>query len=216
MSVSSQTKLKHATILFTFIFLAWSCYRLLFQLPQEIEELILKPIFWLLPVYYFVRLEKAQLKSLGFTTEKIFPVIYLSLFLGTLFAIEGLFVNYFKYHEFEFSSQTGQQALIIPFLISFATAFSEEITFRGFIFTRLAQSLKNTSLANLISSLGWVAIHLPIAILDWQLSPINLISYLLLIFAFSLAVTFLFSRTKNILLAIMLHVMWQWPIILFR
>jgi membrane protease YdiL (CAAX protease family) len=39
---------------------------------------------------------------------------------------------------------------------------------------------------------------------------------MIVIFLFSIGTTFVFLRTKNIIAPILLHVLWQWPIILFR
>ena len=49
----SQTKLiKHATILVTYLLVVWGFYRFLFKMPEEVEELLIKPIIWLLPVFF--------------------------------------------------------------------------------------------------------------------------------------------------------------------
>jgi hypothetical protein len=33
----------------------WGCYRFLFKFPDELEELVIKPILWLLPIAYFLK-----------------------------------------------------------------------------------------------------------------------------------------------------------------
>ena len=77
-----ETVLRNVSILSAYLLVVWGLYRFFFQLPEEIEELFIKPIVWLLPVAYLVRKEKANLESIGITLKNLFPSIYLSLLLG--------------------------------------------------------------------------------------------------------------------------------------
>lgn len=209
-------RLKNAISLAAFLLVAWGFYRLLFQFPEEIEELIIKPIVWLGATYYFVKKERAKASSLGITSKNLFPAIYLSLALGAVFVIEGLVVNFVKYGSFNFGANIGQKALFAALGLSFATAISEEITFRGYIFNRVWKTLDNEILANLSTSLLWALIHVPITIFVWKLSLGAALLYLLLTTIFGIGSAFVFARTKNVTSSILLHVLWEWPIILFR
>ena len=207
---------KNAVILFVFLFVVWGLYRFLFQLPEEVEELIIKPVIWIGATYYLIRREKAKWGSVGITTKNIFPAIYLSIGLGLIFAIEGILVNYIKYGGLNFKANLGNQTLFISLGLSFATAISEEIAFRGYIFTRLWMSFKNEWLANLITSVGWTFIHIPVTIFVLKYSLTETAVYLFLTFIFGLGSAFVYARTKNIASSVFLHVLWEWPIILFR
>lgn len=207
---------KHSVLLFSYLFIIWGFYRFLIEFPETIEELILKPILWLVPVFYFLRKEKEGLASIGFTNKNLFKAIYFSLALGSVFAFEALIINFVKYEGFNFNAQVSSTILISAILLSFATAVSEEITFRGYIFTRIYKALDSELSANLISSIGWTLIHLPIAIFSWKLGLTSIIIYSFLTFIFGFGASFIFARTKNIISPILLHVLWQWPIILFR
>jgi hypothetical protein len=66
---------KNALTVFVYLLLVWGFYRFYFHLPQEIEEVVVKPILWLFPVFYLVKKEKAKLGSLGLTIKKFFPAI---------------------------------------------------------------------------------------------------------------------------------------------
>ncbi len=209
-------RLKNAISLAAFLLVAWGFYRYLFQFPEEIEELVIKPIVWLGATYYFLRKERARLSSLGITANKIFPAIYLSLALGAVFVIEGLVVNFVKYQSFNFSANIGQKALFAALGLSFATAISEEITFRGYIFNRVWKVLGNEVWANLSTSLVWALIHVPITIFVWKLSFGAALLYLGLTTIFGIGSAFVFARTGNVFSSIFLHVLWEWPIILFR
>jgi len=209
-------RLKNAISLAAFLLVAWGFYRFLFQFPEEIEELIIKPIVWLGATYYFVKKERAKASSLGITSKNLFPAIYLSLALGAVFVIEGLVVNFVKYGSFNFAANIGQKALFAALGLSFATAISEEITFRGYIFNRVWKALGNEVWANLSTSFVWALIHVPITIFVWKLSLGAALLYLLLTTIFGIGSAFVFARTKNVASSILLHVLWEWPIILFR
>ncbi len=208
--------LKNTTVYVTYILIVWGFYRFLFQLPEQVEELFVKPIVWLLPVLFFLGKEKLGLSSLGFTLKNLFPSIYYSLGLGAIFVMEGMLVNYLKYGGFNFGANIGTLPLMTSFGLSFATAFSEEIAFRGYIFNRLWFVLKNEWTANILTSLAWAVVHVPITFFVWKLDISAALIYLILTTIFGMASAFIFARTKNILSPIFLHVLWEWPIILFR
>ena len=211
-----ETALKNSLLLFVFIFLVWGLYRLLFKLPEEIEEMLIKPIVWLVPVFYLLRKEGKGVRSIGVTSKNLFPAIYSALILGVIFAVEGVFVNYLKYDQIRFEANIGTDFLLIGLVISLATAISEEIAFRGFIFNRLLHVIGREWTANVFTTFMWLAVHLPIAIFWWEFDILGTIGYLLLTGAYSLGSGFLFARTKNVSSSILLHLMWEWPIILFR
>ena len=92
-----ELALKNAVILSTYLLIVWGLYRFLFKLPDEVEELFVKPIFWLVPVFYLLSKEKAKISSLGVTLKNLFPAIYFALGLGAFFVIEAIFINFIKY-----------------------------------------------------------------------------------------------------------------------
>ena len=208
--------LKHATILCTYLLIIWGLYRFLFKLPEEVEEAFIKPILWLVPTFYLVKKEGLGLSSLGISLKNIFPTIYLSLGLGILFIGEALLINYLKYGSFQFGANIGQTSFFIAILLSFATAISEEITFRGYIFTRIWNALGSEWSSNFLTTVIWVLIHIPVTVLVWKLDIGGSVTYLSLTALFGLGSSFIFARTKNITSSILLHVLWEWPIILFR
>lgn len=210
------TYVKHALAFFTYLFIVWGFYRLLFQAPDPLEELIVKPIVWLVPTYYLLKKEKASWRDIGFNFSNIFSVVYFVIGLGFVFTLFAFGVNYLKYGGVNFGANIGQEPFVYALVLSFFTAVSEETAFRGFIFTRLLKGINSELQANLVASVGWTMIHLPIAIFDWKLGLTDLAIYSFIAFTFSLGVTYVFMRTRNIAAPILLHVLWQWPIILFR
>ena len=208
--------IKHVTIYSAYLLLIWAFYRFLFKLPDQIEELVVKPIIWLGPILWMNSKEGFSLSSLGITMKNLFPSIYLSLGLGAIFVIEAALANLFKYDYFNFGANIGNLPLFSSLGLSFATAFSEEISFRGYIFGRLSYVLKDEWAANITSSLIWTIVHIPIAFFVWKLGFASGVLYLMLTAAFGIGSAFIFGKTKNIFGSILLHVLWEWPIILFR
>ncbi len=215
--MTSKTSLiKNITIYATYLIIVWAFYRFLFKFPDEIEELIIKPIVWLIPIIYFIKKEKFGLSSLGFTFKNLFPAVYLSLGLGAIFVGEGILTNFLKYGHFNFGANIGSTPLMISFALSFATAFSEETAFRGYIFSRIWSVTNNEWTANLVTSALWTGIHIPIAFFIWKLNLVAGLIYLMLTAIFGIGSAFIYGKTKNIWGSIFLHVLWEWPIILFR
>ncbi|MCL4387037.1 CPBP family intramembrane metalloprotease [Patescibacteria group bacterium] len=212
-----EVAIKHTTILATYLLIVWGFYRLLFfKLPEDVEELIIKPLVWLVPVFILLRKEKLGLSSIGVTSKNIFPSIYLSLALGVVFAIEGFLINIIKYKGIDFSANIGNNPLLWALVISLATAVSEELTFRGYIFGRIWSALGSELWANFLTSFLWALIHIPIAIFWWKLNLAGTIGLLTLTTIFGIGSAIIYARTKNILASVLLHLFWEWPIILFR
>ena len=213
---SKASVIKNVTIYSVYLILIWAFYRFLFQLPDEVEELIIKPILWLFPVFWFTKKEGFGITTLGITFKNLFPSLYISIGLGTVFVAEGLLTNFLKYGYFNFGANIGSTPIMISLGLSFATAISEEIAFRGYIFSRLVFALKNEFGANLIQTILWTLIHIPIAFFVWGYTLPQGIVYLIITAIFGMGSAFIFARTKNIAGSVLLHVLWEWPIILFR
>jgi len=207
---------KYVTIYSAYLLIVWCFYRFLFQLPDNTTELVVKPIIWLLPIIYILIKEKSNLTTLGISLKNIFPSIYFSIGLGSIFVAEGLLTNYLKYGHFNFGANIGPTPILPSLGLSFATAISEETAFRGYIFSRLSFVLKGEWGANIIQTILWTAIHVPIAFFVWNYTVPQGIIYLFITAVFGMGSAFIFSRTKNIFGCIFLHVLWEWPIILFR
>lgn len=216
-NTSNLLHFKNAILLSVYLFIVWGFYRFLFQLPETIEELFIKPVVWLLPVFYLLKKEKESIVSLGITLRNLFPAVYYALGLGAFFVMEALVINFVKYGgKFNLGANLGELPFLTSLGLSFATAISEELTFRGYVFTRIWKFLGSELYANLVTSFFWALIHVPITFFVWKLDLSAALIYLVLTTLFGVGSAFVYARTKNILSPILLHVLWQWPIILFR
>jgi membrane protease YdiL (CAAX protease family) len=130
--------------------------------------------------------------------------------------LEAILINYLKYGNFNFMANVGKMPFLASLGLSFATAISEEISFRGYLFNRVWQVLGSEVVANLSTSLVWAVIHIPIVVFVWKLNFSATLIYMFLTTLFGIGSAFVFARTKNVASSILLHVLWEWPIILFR
>jgi membrane protease YdiL (CAAX protease family) len=214
--LAKENTLRHATALAAYLLIVWGFYRLIFTLPEEIEELLIKPLIWLVPVFVLVAREGKNLESVGISLKNLFPSIYFALGLGAIFVMEALVLNYLKYGGLNFAANIGNKILFAALGISFVTAIAEEITFRGYIFSRVWAATGDEWLANLSTNCVWILIHIPWLLFVQRLTPGPLLVNLVVTGAFGVGSAFVFARTRNILSSIFLHVLWAWPIILFR
>ena len=207
---------KNSFVLFAFLLVVWGFYRNLLQLPEAIDELFSKPLIWLGATYYLFKKEGTSVRTLGITSKNLFKAICFALVLGVIFATEGILVNYVKYGKFDFGVQIDTVSFLVAFVLSFATAITEEITFRGYIFSRVWRYFQDANLTNVLVSVAWVILHIPVAIFVWELDIYSLLVYGLLAFIFSIGAGYVYMKSENVISPILLHMLWQWPIILFR
>lgn len=197
------------------IFIVWSLYRAFFFFPEWVDELLLKPIVFLGPVFYHLKKEKKSWMEVGIRKGNLYGDIYLGLFLGFVFALEGLAANYLKYGRFSFATILALKGRGILFylILSLATSFSEEVLGRGFFFTNLYKKSKETMLSAVGSSLLFLSLHLPIAFIN--LSSWTLIVYLLSVFILGVINSFLFKIRKTVTLPILVHCFWNMTVALY-
>lgn len=214
-------QLEHVIGFYAFLLVVWGFYRALFKLPDAVEEAFLKPLVWLIPVIWLVRREGLGLASLGWTFKNLWKSIYVAIGLGVLFAAVAVLANAVKYggapnFSLPGGIPAGETSFFGMFLLGFVTAISEETVFRGFIFNRLWRIFKNELFANVVTTIGWAIIHIPVLIFVYKLgiNDISLRTFLTAAFGFGSA--FVFARTGNIVPSVLLHLFWGWTITLFR
>jgi len=214
-TISPSLSLHHLAAAYLFIFTVWGFFRLLFRLPEELEELVLKPLIWLSPVIYILYIEKKSLPSIGWTIHRLRSALAWGLGLGVLFAAEGFLVNYLKFGHIAPPLSISPQSFYFLIVLSLVTAVSEETVFRGFFFSRLLEIGKSEILANITTSVSWTIIYLPIAIFIKHYDLPQLSIFLFLVFIFGIGSAFVYARCKNIAAPILLHLLWSLPIVIF-
>lgn len=201
-----------------FLFVVWGGYRVITRNSEWVDELLFKPLIWVLPVIYIViKIEKKSLETIGLTSKNLFRNMYLGWGLGALFAFEGIVTNSFKYGGVTFAPESFKFfELLTLIVIALFTAFSEELAFRGYIMTRLAEKLKNNLSANIMAAVLFALLHIPIAFFVLHYSAVDLISFEWVMFVLGVVNGYLFMRVKSLAVPVMSHALWNLAIILFR
>ena len=213
--ISKDTSLKTSLLYFGYLFVVWSAYRVSFKFSDNIEELFVKPVIWLLPFLYVFPKDNIRLADLGITLKNFFRSMYLSIALGVGFAFLGLIANIAKYGGINFGANIGSNLLGISLLISFVTSITEELVFRGYLLGVFMRKYKSI-FPVILTSFLWTIIHAPISYYVWRMDGVQMAVYLSLTFIYGLGASLLYKSTKNLAAPVLLHVLWEWPIILFR
>lgn len=203
--------------LWAWVLLAWALYRYFTNFPEWLDEFIFKPIVFVGPViWYVLKVEKQKLSSIGLTMRNFFTSIYIGLGFGVIFAIEGVVTHMVKYGKLDVTPigafQTYGFYLII---ISFATAFSEELISRGFVFNRIYEKTKNLPWAAVLSSFMFMGLHVPILLTTNKLTGMTLVLFFVTDFVLSLANSLLYYNTGSLVAPILVHVFWNMTVALY-
>lgn len=213
-----QTTLDPVYQLWGWILLAWSLYRYFFRLPEWADEFVAKPLVFAVPVlWYVLKKEKRRLESVGLTMANFFPSLYTGVGLGFLFALEGIAANAIKYGKLNIVpiDALQQYGLAVLLVLSFATAFSEEVLNRGFLFNRILEKKKSVPYAVFVSTLLFVLLHVPILVTSLKLQGMTLVLFFLTDVVLGIATSMLFYRFRSLVAPILVHVFWNMTVALY-
>lgn len=198
--------------------LAWALYRYFFRFPEWVDEFLVKPAVFIAPiVWYVTSIEKRNLSSLGLSTKGIFKNLYIGFGFGFLFALEGFVSNAIKYKSIQIAPLDAftQYGLGMMLLLSLATAISEEILSRGFVFTRLLEAKRGIWFSATVSTLLFVLLHVPILVLSLKLQGASLILFFVTDFILGFANSLLLFNTGSLVAPILIHVFWNMTVALY-
>ena len=200
------------------IVLAWAFYRYAFHLPEWVDEFITKPAVFVLPVLWYVqRVEKRGLASIGLTGKNMFSSIYIGLGFGLLFAIEGIGANAIKYGKLQVApiASFEQYGMGMLLLLSLATAVSEEILSRGFVFGRIMEAKKSLPIAAVLSTLMFTLLHVPILVTSLKLHGITLLLFFVTDMALGVINSLLYYNTGSLVAPILVHIFWNMTVAMY-
>lgn len=200
------------------ILLFWSLYRYFIHLPEAFDELFFKPLVFVLPVlWYVLRYEKRTLASLGIHAKNFGLSLGAGLLFGCMFIAEGMIANYMKFGTITITPIQAVSIYGIPgiFLLSLATAFSEELLNRGFLFQRLHEKTKNVSYATFMSTILFVLLHVPILLTTLKLQGVMLVLFFMTNLILGLTNSLLMYNTRSLVAPILVHVFWNMTVALF-
>lgn len=196
----------------------WSFYRVKFRLPEVADELLFKPLVFLLPVIlYVLKKEKRSLSSVGLARGKLHRDIYLGLGFGMLFAVEGLIANSVKYGRFTFAPVIAVSGLNIFWAVLFAIvgAFVEEFLVRGFLYTRLKEQYHSEIKAMVVSTAMYFMLLVPAIFTVSHLVGMPLFIFIMTNMVISFANTMIFNETKTLTVPVLIHAFWNMAVALY-
>jgi hypothetical protein len=200
------------------VLLLWSLYRYFVKLPEWADEFIFKPLVFIGPAAYFVRkIEKRSLSTLGLSTNNFFKSLYIGLGFGFVFAVEGIAANALKYGSIHIVplQVVDKYGLLILLILSAATAFSEELLTRGFLFSRIYERTKNMPFASLMSTVLFVLLHVPILVTSLKLQGVTLVLFFVTDFILGMANSLLYFNTGTLVAPILVHIFWNLTVALY-
>lgn len=203
------------------IFLAWALYRAYFVLPEWVDELLVKPLIFVIPVILVVRFrERNSLCSLGIcpTGKSFFLDLYIGVVIGIVFALEGLFSNYLKYGQFSFLPILALKTAggIVPFLvINIVSAIWEEFLGRGYLYQRLYQVTGRELHSAFTSSSLFFLLHIPIIFTRLHLRGTSLLVYMLTTVLLGITNCYILASRRSLTLPILIHAFWNMTVALY-
>lgn len=204
--------------LWGWIVLAWALYRYFFHLPEWVDEFMVKPLIFVVPVLWYVfKKEKRRLDSLGITGKNFFTGLYTGLGFGLIFSLEGIAANAIKYGKLTIVPIAAfrEYGLWMLLLLSAATAISEELLSRGFVFRRLMDAKKSLLFSSVVSTLMFVVLHVPILVLSHKLQGTALLLFFVTDFVLGFANALLLYNTGSLAAPILVHIFWNMTVALY-
>lgn len=205
--------MKKAIKIFLPVFLLWFFYRLLFPVSESIDELLAKPLIFVLLPLFILKTKKLP----GFENkQKVTEDLFLGVALGFVFAFTALLVNKLKHGSFFFNPVLSFQEanLLIYLCLSLVSGFSEEILGRGFLFNILRKN-KTVFASATASSFLFLLLHLPIVVSQLHFQAMVLVVFLISVFLLSMVNCYLYDNRGSLVLPILIHLFWNMTIALY-
>lgn len=220
MAKKQISKTQSVLNLWAIILIIWSVYRAKLTLPEWFDEFLAKPLVFILPVYYFIKkVEKRDfLQSIWLLPQNIFKDIYIGIFIGFVFFLSGVLSHYLREGSLSFEKSVFRSLsypFILTFLITLATAISEEILSRGFVLKRLYEESKNIFSSVFISSILFFILHIPILFTNLKLTGNLLLTVMITNLILGLTNSFIFLERRSLILPILIHAFYNLTIILY-
>lgn len=201
---------------YAYLFLVWGFYRYATHFSEVVDEFVAKPVIWLLPIAFIIVFfeKKNVIHGIHLHFRTVFHDVVIGI-VGALFVLGIFWISVyvrdgniiFNPHHFSLSA--------VPLLlwVAFATALIEEITFRGFIFSRLRRARHYVHWANILTTFLFVLIHLPIVFLVQHATPVAAFTQLLLLAELSLIDGYLFHARSGLIAPLVSHMVWDFTIL---
>lgn len=198
---------------FCFIITFWTIYRYFFFTLEWVDEFIAKPLLQILPVILTVLFfEKKPVSSLSVGSKKPLLHIGIGLGVGVVLVAESMIMQKMKGTMISIHKEN----VLLPFFVSLATGFSEELVFRGYFAKRIADVIENQYIANTLQTILFVLIHVPIMIFVLQYSFVDSVLYSVQLFVLGFVYGYIFLETGSLITTIIPHTLWNFANVIFK
>lgn len=214
---STFDRLHRVVKVYVVVFVFWGIYRLVFRLPEIIEETFFKPLVFVGTVLVVERPKRWDrffvevwgrgdwAKALGLGLG--FGLVYLMFY--------GL-SSFLAFGRLQVGSPLADELWSSFVSLGLLTAVWEEWLFAGYLFGQLRRILKSPMSARLITATLFALIHFPILAFGYKFTGTTLGFQLLLLAVLGFSNTILIGFSKNLLAPIASHALWGVAIFLFR
>jgi len=190
------------------ILIIWAFYRLKIKMPEWFDELIAKPIIFVLPIYYFIsKIEKKIFfSSLNLSFKSIRKDFLISFLISLIFLSTIIFAKWINNKEIISLKQGINQTIFFYIVvISLAGAISEQILSTGFVFKRLFEESKNFYQTAFFNAILFFFLHVPIRFTIPGLIGNQLIFLMLNDIFLSILSSYFFASYKSLNIPIFIH-----------
>ena len=194
----------------------WLAYRLFFKNSELIEEVVLKPLVFIVPViWYLWQRNVLTTENLGFRKVATKNVVIWGGLFSLFLASENIFFSLSRgvpliANRFTFG------VLGTNLIVSTATAVSEEILYRGFLMENIWKITGNEVVANAASTFLFMIGHVGVAIFGFGYRGWDLGHFLLLMFVVGFTQGFIYGRTRSISASVPAHAIWNFVSAILR
>lgn len=202
-----KTNLQKALNLWSVILIVWAIYRAKLRMPAWFDELIAKPLVFVVPVFWYIlKKEKTHLfDGLNFRPKKIISDFFIGLVIGFFVVLIPILIQSLK-NQSIILPKPNQLATLVFF--GLATAISEEILSRGFILKRLYEDSKNKISSSFFASILFFFLHIPIVFTNPQLTGNLLLTVMTVNLVFSFINSLIFLD-YGLLMSIFIHLFYN-------
>ncbi len=190
---------KRVWFYYLYLWIGWGLFRWLFNLPEAIEELWIKPVIWLLPIW-FIRAK--QKKRINWFEGNGLKAILAGLGLGVLYS--GVTILSKMKAGVGFEGWFGVEGWWM-IGVGLATAIVEQLAFTGFIFYNLKDKFESRWGLAVLIGLMFGLMHIPIGVSMYGLQGWGLFLIVGLFSLIQIGNVWLVSVTGSVISAIITH-----------
>ncbi len=193
--------------------IVWSLYRYFLSSSTWVDEVIAKPIIFILPVLYFiVQIEKSNiLEALWIKPKEILKDLIFALVIGLILIVTVFLAFTINHHSVP--SIHLQLKVIFPMAtLALITAISEEILSRGFIVKRLFEDSKNIWSSSVTGSILFFILYLPALLTSKSIHGNIILVFMIMNFMLGFANSLIFLYRKSLTASIFINAIYSFII----